>query len=83
MEKKKATMSYNPQYPSVEDLRKKAKQRIPKFAFDYLEGGCNEDVNLSRNITDLQQVQLMPQYLKKFTGHDMSVNLFGHQFFFQ
>ena len=80
MEKKNVTLSYNPDYPSVEDLRKKAKQRIPKFAFDYLEGGCNEDVNLSRNITDLQQVQLMPQYLKKFTGHDMSVDLFGHRY---
>ena len=37
MEKKKATIAYNPQYPSVDDLRKKAKQRIPKFAFDYLD----------------------------------------------
>ena len=80
MEKKKATIAYNPQYPSVEDLRKKAKKRIPKFAFDYLEGGCNDDLNLSRNITDLQQVQLMPQYLKKFNGHDMSVDLFGHKY---
>ena len=80
MEKKKVILSYNTQYPSIEDLRKKAKQRIPKFAFDYLEGGCNDDVNLYRNITELQQVQLMPQYLNKFDGHNMSVDLFGHKY---
>lgn len=78
MEKKKVIFSYKTRYPAIEDLRKKAKQRIPKFAFDYLEGGCNDDVNLSRNITELQQVQLMPQYLKKFNGNNMSVDLFGH-----
>lgn len=73
-------LNYNPDYPSVQDLKAKAKMRIPKFAFDYLEGGCNEDINLARNKSDLHEVQLMPQYLKKFTGHDMSVNLFGHQY---
>ena len=80
MEKKKILLNYNPQYPSVLDLKKKAKKRIPKFAFDYLEGGCNEDINLARNKADLQQVQLMPDYLKKFSGLDMSVNLFGHKY---
>lgn len=73
-------LSYNPDYPSVQDLKAKAKKRIPKFAFDYLEGGCNEDINLARNKSDLQAVQLMPNYLKKFTGHDMTVNLFGHKY---
>lgn len=80
MAENKVTLSYNPDYPSVQDLKAKAKKRIPKFAFDYLEGGCNEDVNLARNRSDLQNVQLMPNYLKKFTGIDMTVNLFGHKY---
>ncbi len=76
----KMTLSYNPDYPSVQDLKAKAKKRIPKFAFDYLEGGCNEDINLARNKSDLQEVQLKPDYLKKYAGHDMTVNLFGHKY---
>ena len=43
-------LEYNPRYPSVEDLRNKAKKRIPGFAFDYLDGGCNEEINLYKNI---------------------------------
>jgi hypothetical protein len=27
------TISYNPKYPSIKDLRAKAKRRISKFAF--------------------------------------------------
>jgi L-lactate dehydrogenase (cytochrome) len=80
MKDDKKMISYNSQYPSISDLKKMAKTRIPKFAFEYLEGGCNDDVNLARNKSDLQEVQLMPQYLKKFRGLDMSVNLFGHQY---
>ena len=71
-------LKYNPQYPSVQDLKKKAKRRIPKFAFDYLEGGCNDEVNLWRNEADFQDVLLMPRYLKKHNGVDMRTELFGH-----
>ena len=56
-------LHYNPNYPSVDDLRKRAAARIPKFAFEYLDGGCNEDVNLLRNTTDIREVELRPQYL--------------------
>ena len=80
MKEDKNVISYNAQYPSIPDLMKKAKSRIPTFAFEYLEGGCNEDVNLARNESELQEVQLMPQYLKNFKSPDMSVNLFGHHY---
>ena len=55
-------LKYNTRYPSVADLKKKAKSRIPKFAFDYLEGGCNDEINLWRNEHDFRDVLLMPQY---------------------
>jgi len=43
------TLDYNPQFPGIDDLREGARKRIPRFAFEYLDGGCNEDVNLHRN----------------------------------
>ena len=71
-------LSYNPDYPSVDDLRKKAAQRVPRFAFEYLDGGCNEDVNLIKNTTELREVELRPTYLSKHTGSSMKTELFGH-----
>ena len=54
---------YNTRFPSVEDLRKKAQKRIPRFAFDYLTGGANEELNLARNENDFDNILLKPQYL--------------------
>lgn len=77
---KKITFPYNSQYPSVADLRKKAKSRIPKFAFDYLEGGCNEGLNLARNENDFDDIYLKPNYLRVGGDIDMSVELFGRKY---
>lgn len=76
----KPIFNYNRQYPSVADLRKKAKQRIPKFAFDYLDGGCNEELNLVRNENDFDNILLKPQYLRVGEEIDMSVELFGRRY---
>ena len=50
--------AFDPRYPSIDDLRARARRRIPRFAFEYLDGGCNEDVNLDRNRADLQRIAL-------------------------
>ncbi len=68
----------NPKYPSIDDLRKKAMRRIPRFAFEYLDGGCNEDINLDKNSRELRAVELIPQYLKTFPRPvEMKTELFG------
>ena len=73
-------LTINPKYPSVDDLRKRAMVKMPKFAFEYLDGGCNEDVNLNKNRTDLQKIELMPQYLSTFEKSEMKTELFGHTY---
>lgn len=57
-------LKFNSAYPSMDDLRNKAKRRIPKFAFEYLDGGCNEDVSITRNTAEIRAVQLQPRYLR-------------------
>ncbi len=70
-------LHFDLQYPTVEDLRKRAEKRIPKFAFEYLDGGCNEDVNLRKNVSDIRKVELVPLYFNEYKGSDMSTELFG------
>ncbi|MEO1010184.1 MAG: alpha-hydroxy acid oxidase [Bacteroidota bacterium] len=74
----KAKVQYDTRYPSVEDLRSKAKKRIPRFAFEYLDGGCNEDINLYKNTAEIRDVELLPYYLSKHTESKMETTLFGH-----
>ncbi len=70
----------DPRFPSVDDLRKRAMRRIPRFAFEYLDGGCNEDVNLHRNTADLRKVELIPSYLSPHTSSELQTELFGHTY---
>lgn len=77
---KKVDLSINKKYPSVYDLRERAKKKIPRFAFEYLDGGCNEDVNLHKNTADIRDVELLPYYLSKHTQSDMKTELFGHTY---
>lgn len=69
---------YNVNYPSINDLRNKAKSKIPKFAFEYLDGGCNEDVNIARNTSEIRDIQLIPRYLDEIKDISIKTELFGH-----
>ncbi len=71
---------FNPMYPTVSDLRLRARQRIPRFAFEYLDHGCNADINLERNTKEIRDVQLKPYYLRKFESVNMETELFGKKY---
>ena len=64
-------------YPSIEWLAERAKKRMPGFAYDYLSGGCFSEVNLSRNTSEIRDVQLQPHYLRDFKGASQKTTLFG------
>lgn len=74
------SFQFDTRYPSVDDLRSKAERRIPRFAFEYLDGGCNEDVNLKRNTDEIREVQLVPRYLKEYPGADLRTKILGTEY---
>lgn len=68
---------YNPRYPAIDDLRERARRRIPRFAFEYLDGGCNEEINLRKNTDELREVELKPFYLRPHGTSGLTTELFG------
>jgi L-lactate dehydrogenase (cytochrome) len=73
-------LNLDTRYPSIDDLRAKAQKKIPRFAFEYLDGGCNEDVNLIRNTAEIRDVQLKPNYLRKHHGSSLKTKIFGIEY---
>ena len=47
---------------SCEDFRRAAQRRLPRFLFDYLDGGANRETTLGRNLRDLQEVRSSSAY---------------------
>jgi L-lactate dehydrogenase (cytochrome) len=67
----------NSKYPSIDDLRNRTRQRIPKFAFEYVDGGCNTEDNLRKNTREIREIELKPYYLRDYGGMSMKAELFG------
>lgn len=43
---------------SIEDLRHRAKRKLPAMIFDYLEGGALDEITLGENTRDFRQLRL-------------------------
>jgi len=74
-----ATDPVDRRYPSVEALRDRARRRMPRFAFDYLDGGCFSEGNLRRNVDEVRRVTLEPRYVREYPGASLEVELFGRR----
>ncbi len=71
---------FDARLPSIEHLRARCARRLPRFVLDYLEGGCNSEINLRRNTEEIREVRLMPRYLGDFAGADLKTELFGETY---
>ncbi len=64
---------------SSHDFEKAAKRRVPRFLFDYAEGGAYDEVTLARNVSDLASVTLRQRVLKDVAHVDLKTTLFGRE----
>ena len=65
---------------TIDDLRARAKKRIPKLAFDYLDGGAGNEANIARNRQGFSDIVLCPEYLRDVSERNQKVTLFGHTY---
>ena len=75
-----SNIQFNTKYPTVDDLIQLAKKRIPGFAFEYLDGGCNEEVNKLKNTTAIREIELEPYYLDSYNGASLETELFDQSY---
>jgi (S)-mandelate dehydrogenase len=65
---------------NIEDLHRMAKRRLPKIAFDFIEGGLEDERGLERNTSAFHKHQLLPRYLVDVSNPDQSATLFGRTY---
>lgn len=61
----------------IDDLRRIAKKRVPRFAFDLLDGGAENESNLRRNRDALDAIRIVPRYLVNVSERSLETQLFG------
>lgn len=68
-----------PTITCVSDFRTLARRRIPRFAFDYLDGGAGDELGVRRNTEAFDEVKLMPRMLVNVEKIDTSTTFFGRK----
>lgn len=64
---------------STLDYRDLARRRLPRFLFDYIDGGSYAEVTLRQNIADLEAATLRQRVLTDVSAIDTSTELFGER----
>ncbi len=62
------------------DYRALARRRLPKFLFEYVDGGAYAEVTLERNRADLEKIELRQRVMQDVSGIDLSTTLFGRHY---
>ncbi|WP_332643528.1 alpha-hydroxy acid oxidase [Aeromicrobium sp.] len=62
---------------TVEDLRRVAKRRTPKAAFDYTDGAADSELSLARARQAFQDITFHPAILRDVSVVDTSVDVLG------
>ena len=67
-------------FACIADLQNAAQKRMPKFAFDYLEGGIGNESALARNRAVLDAICLNPRHLIEGFEPQLETSLFGQTY---
>lgn len=68
------------QVVTIDDMRILAKRRLPKIAFDFIEGGVEGEDGLERNEQAFRKHSFVPRYLVDVSAVDQSTELFGRTY---
>ena len=73
-------MDLHSTFPGVMDLKWRAKRRLPRFVWEYLDSGTGTEATKARNRKTLDSLGFLPAILKGPQAPDLSATLLGRRF---
>ena len=67
-------------YPAIADLAKKARKRIPHFAWEYLDSATGGETAMHRDIKALSQITMIPRNMKGIIEPSIETEMFGKKY---
>jgi len=71
------TGDYNIRPVTVADYRQLAKKRLPRFLYDYIDGGANDERTMATNVGDFAGITLRQRVMRDVSDVDTSTVLSG------
>ena len=79
MREERLGRTYNVIPVAPADYRRLAEQRLPRFLFDYIDGGANAEVTLAANAAGFRDIVLRQRVMRDVSTIDTSTVLSGEQ----
>ncbi|WP_174843490.1 alpha-hydroxy acid oxidase [Thalassococcus sp. S3] len=73
-------MDLNAKYPGLSDLKDRARRRIPKFVWEYLDSGTGHEATKARNRAALDRVGFAPSILHGELTFDLTTQFLERHF---
>ena len=64
---------------TADDYRRLAIKRLPRFLFDYIDGGSGEEISMGRNRRELQEIRLEQRVMRDVGRVDTRTDLLGQE----
>ena len=64
---------------NLHDLQRLARRKLPRIAYDFIEGGADDERCLARNRSAFEAHRLVPRYLRDVSRRDQSLTLLGRR----
>ena len=62
---------------NIFDLRRITKRRIPKWLFEFIDRGCEDEISLRNNREALERIGLIPRMLVDVSARSQATEIFG------
>jgi L-lactate dehydrogenase (cytochrome) len=73
-------MDLHSTYPGIMDLKARARRRLPKFVWEYLDSGTGTEATKARNRAALDRIGFLPSILHGAQQADLSTNFLGRDY---
>lgn len=70
--------TYNVTPVTTGDYRRLAEKRLPRFLFDYVDGGAGDEQSMQANVDDFSRIRLRQRVMRDVSSVDTGTVLLGH-----
>ncbi|MEM9015052.1 MAG: alpha-hydroxy acid oxidase [Pseudomonadota bacterium] len=63
---------------NIYDLRRMARERLPRMVFDYIDGGADDEVTLKRSVGRYDDLEFVANVLTNVENIDLTCRVMGH-----
>ncbi len=73
-------MDLHSRYPGLDDLKGRARRRLPRFVWEYLDSGTGREATKARNRSALDRIGFLPSILHGPQSPDLGASLLGQRY---